>query len=142
VSSKETTVLEPDATEPTPKKTAVKKPTKKKATAAAFTPAEVESKLDIVCGLVARISGRDYTYKPSDFKQEAAALVRLSEKFDLVAQGLTLFDPIVIIAGLVAKFMSMAKREKTPKQPTPAPAPAPNQAATVTPINKEIISNA
>jgi len=132
----EKTILEPDATEPAPKPAAKKKPAKKKTSAAAFTPNEVETKLDIVCGLVARISGREYNFKSSDFKQEAAGLVRMSEKFELVAQGLTLFDPIVIIAGLVAKFMSMPKREKTPKQ-------QPQAAANVTHIKpQESIVNA
>jgi len=126
----EKTILEPDAAEPAPKP-AKKKPAKKKA-ATAFTPSEVETKLDIVCGLVARISGREYTFKTNDFKQEAAGLVRMSEKFDIVSQGLTLFDPIVIIAGLVAKFMSMPKREKTPKA-TAQPQPAAN----VTPIKPQ-----
>jgi hypothetical protein len=132
----EKTVLEPDAAEPAPKP-AKKKPAKKKA-ATAFTPGEVETKLDIVCGLVARISGREYTFKANDFKQEAAGLVRMSEKFDIVSQGLTLFDPIVIIAGLVAKFMSMPKREKAPKS-TAQPQPAAN----VTPIKpQESVINA
>jgi len=131
----EKTILEPDVeeTKPAPAK---KKPAKKKKSLAAFTPAEVESKLDIVCSLAARITGREYGLKPADFKQEAAALVRISEKLELVAQGLTLFDPIVIIAGITAKFMGMVRKEKT----KPAAQPQPAAAGNVTPI-KEIAIN-
>ena len=101
-----------DAPDEKPKK---KPAAKKKNSKIAFTPKEVELKLDIIFKLVARISGREYEYQAKDFDQEAAGLVRLAEKYDLVNTILVMFDPVVVISGLVTKFIALKKTPGTMK---------------------------
>lgn len=94
----------------TPDEKPKKKPAaKKKNNKIAFTPKEIELKLDIIFKLVARITGREYEYQAKDFDQEAAGLVRLAEKYDLVNTILVMFDPVVVISGLVTKFIALKK---------------------------------
>lgn len=105
------TVLDPPEKDP-PKK---KSTSKKKVSKIAFTPKEVETKLDIIFKFVARISGREYNYQPKDYDQEAAGLVRLADKYEIVNTLLVIFDPLVVITGLITKFMTLKKNPGTMK---------------------------
>jgi hypothetical protein len=100
----ETTIIPPDE-----KKTRAKPKAKAKSKAPAITPKEVGDKLHIIMQLVAKVSGRNYEYTTKDWDQEAAGLVRLSEKYEVVAMVVNLFDPLMVLAGLITKFTSMDK---------------------------------
>ncbi len=101
-----------DPPEPPAKKKTTKK---KKSSKIAFTPKEVEIKLDIIFSFIARITGREYKYQSKDYDQEAAGLVRLADKYELVNSMLVIFDPLVVITGLVTKFLNMKKNPGTMK---------------------------
>jgi len=77
-----------------------------------YTIEEVQAKLDILIGAIARVTGAAYEYNESDYRQEAAALVRLATKFEIVSQAIALFDPILLVLGLAAKITSVFRRPK------------------------------
>ena len=87
-----------------------KKP-EKKATGKKFTMAEVREKIDLIFSAVARVTKRKYIYTEKDFEAEAAAVVRLAEKFPPVFHVLALFDPVLLLLGFWAKFNNMEKKE-------------------------------
>lgn len=110
---------EPDAN-PEKGKTEIKKDNrgrkKKSSGTPAFSDKEMQEKLNIIFALIAKLFGKKYEYKAADFAQEAAALSRLAAKFDYVAKGMIAFDPLVIIAGLVSKFVNMANDPNKPNK--------------------------
>lgn len=117
-----TTIEEPDQKD----KAKVKPPAKnkKKGNSPAYTPSEIEKMLDTILKLVAKLTGRVYEYSPKDFQQEAAGLVRLSEKYSIIATAISMFDPITVLSGLINKFINMkrtpeavAKKEKKTVRP-------------------------
>ena len=108
-----TTIQEPDVEKKVQAKTKAPAKKKKGSNAPAYTPGEVEKHLDIIFRLIARITGREYIYSPKDYTQEAAGLVRLAEKYGIIAAALVVFDPIIVISGLVTKFMNMTPTEAT-----------------------------
>ena len=92
-----------------------KKP-EKKATGKKFTMSEVREKIDLIFSAVARVTKRKYIYTEKDFEAEAAAVVRLAEKFPPVFHALALFDPVLLLLGFWAKFNSMDKKDQQPQQ--------------------------
>lgn len=103
-------------------------PTPKKKTASrskGLTIDEVKSKLDLIFRPLAGFAGKEYHYSADDYQQEAAGIVRLAQKFEFIESIIGLFDPVVVVAGLVMKFIDMkdrpekakAKAEKAAKQP-------------------------
>lgn len=123
-------------TPPDEKKSPAKSRSRAKSKAPAITPKEVGEKLHLIMQLGAKLSGRKYAYNPKDWDQEAAGLVRLADKYEIVATVVNLFDPMMILAGIITKFTNM---EKIPGAGIKRPGKEqPNdQAANIYPIQQE-----
>ncbi len=89
----------------------------KKSKVEKFTAQEIAEKLHILFGGMAKILRYEYEYGPEDFEQESRALVRLTDKVPIVGQIIMLFDPILIVLGLVSKWGALRKKvEREGKQ--------------------------
>lgn len=73
---------------------------------------EARAKLNLLFGGVCRVLKMDYPYQDEDFTAEAQALVRMSEKFSIVGHIITLFDPLFMALGLLAKFTRIRHRKE------------------------------
>lgn len=78
---------------------------------------EAKQKINLLFGTLARLLGRDYTYTEADYEGEAAALVRLGQKFSIVNYVITLMDPVFVVAGLIQKFLKLPVKKAQPDQP-------------------------
>lgn len=90
-----------------------KKKSRRTRRSTAFSPDELEEKLDLIFKAAAKFTHREYVYKPRDFKQEASALQRMTDKFPIVGDAIKLLDPILLLLGLVTKFLGMKRQEPT-----------------------------
>ena len=104
----EETVFAGEPASPEPKKQSAGKKIK-------FTVSEVKEKIFLVFAGACRITRRECEYTENDFDQEAAALIRLAEKFPVVATVLTFFDPVVLVMGIIEKF-SRARVKPAPER--------------------------
>lgn len=96
-----------------------------------FTTSEICEKLNILFGGGARILGYEYNYEADHYKQEASGLIRLMEKYPALAKAVILFDPLLIILGLIGKFKNLVKKKVETKPKDNAPANHPQTGQTV-----------
>lgn len=75
-----------------------------------FTPEEIRTNLHIIAKGFCGLFGYEYNYDEQDYDQEAKAIVRLTGKFPAIGYAISLFDPLLIILGLAAKFANLKKK--------------------------------
>ena len=77
---------------------------------------EIQQKMSRVFNLFATLLKSKKKYSEKDFLDESKDLVRLSQKYDIVATILTILDPLFLLAGFYTKFVEMLNgREKVKK---------------------------
>jgi hypothetical protein len=81
-----------------------------------FTTSELAEKLNILLGGAARMGGYEYQYESVHYNQEAAGLLRLIEKYPEVGKIVILFDPLLIVFGIIGKFKNLIKKKKEEKK--------------------------
>jgi len=114
---KEETEFDFDAETTFDEKPITEKKTEKKTHAKKFSMGEVQEKINLVFSAVAKATKRKYSYTEKDFSAEAAALVRLTEKFPILFNALSLFDPVLLLLGFWAKYTNMDKKDQQQQQP-------------------------
>lgn len=100
-----------------------KKKTPKKVKATQATQADYRNKIFMLFQALARVTKKECQFTEGDFTAEAAALVRITEKFPQVAYVINMFDPIFMLISLINKFGKMPAKKQEPK---PQPHPVPN----------------
>lgn len=119
ISESGTTVMGEVPEEPKKKK---KTPKKVKA-----TQADYRNKIFMLFQALARLTKKECQYTEGDFTTEAAALVRITDKFPQVAYAINMLDPIFMFVSLVNKFGKMPAKKQEPK---PQPKPTQGQGQT------------
>jgi len=93
---------------------------KKKDSTINFSFEEMQEKLSRSFNGLAYVLKTDDEFKDSDFTEEAKDLVRLAEKYPILANILTFLDPLFLLLGLFSKMKGMlkkvSKRKETEKQ--------------------------
>ena len=122
-----TTDLEPEETileggDASPKSESKVKP-KGKTPSKKFSVLEIREKIDLLFSGIAAVFGREYVYSENDFDSEAAGIVRLAEKYNMVFYALSLIDPVLVALGLFKKFNRLKSKPRAEKQKQPSENP-------------------
>jgi len=89
---------------------------KKKDSTINFSFEEMQEKLSRSFNGLAYVLKTDDEFKDSDFTEEAKDLVRLAEKYPILANILTFLDPLFLILGLFSKMKGMLKKVQKRKE--------------------------
>jgi len=89
---------------------------KKKDSTINFSFEEMQEKLTRSFNGLAYVLKTDDEFKDSDFTEEAKDLVRLAEKYSILANILTFLDPLFLILGLFSKMKGMLKKVQKRKE--------------------------
>lgn len=89
---------------------------KKKDSTINFSFEEMQEKLSRSFNGLAYVLKTDDEFKDSDFTEEAKDLVRLAEKYPILANVLTFLDPLFLILGLFSKMKGMLKKVSNRKE--------------------------
>ena len=89
---------------------------KKKDSTINFSFEEMQEKLSRSFNGLAYVLKTDDEFRDSDFTEEAKDLVRLAEKYPILANVLTFLDPLFLILGLFSKMKGMLKKVSNRKE--------------------------
>ena len=99
---------------------AKKRGRKKKDSTVNFSFEEMQEKLARTFNGIAFLLKTDDEFKDSEFNEEAKDLVRLAEKYSILANILTFLDPLFLLLGLFSKMKiilnKVSKRKENERQ--------------------------
>lgn len=98
---------------PPVEETTIQKPKRaynKKKKGTTFALEEIQEKFTKLFDGLSYFLKIDNDYEDSDFQEESKDLIRLSQKYPLVGDILTLLDPLFLVLGLFSKLNTMFKK--------------------------------
>lgn len=89
---------------------------KPKKDAVEFSYEELQEKFSRSFNAISYFLKSDKVYKEEDFEEEAKDLSRLAKKYPILADVLTILDPLFLVLGLFSKLRVMLENAKKKKE--------------------------